>query len=400
MENLKNNEEIKLFQEYLRIPSVHPNIDYEPCIKFLSRQAESLQLPYKIIHFDESLKTPIFIASWIGSNPELPSILVNSHMDVVPVFEDKWTHPPFAADIDAEGRIFARGAQDCKCVGMQYFAAIRSLKKSNIQIKRTLHVLFVPDEETSGEYGMYKFSRSKDFRDLNVGFALDEGSAADNDEFVAYYAERSIWQINFKFNGPAGHGSILMDNTSGEKLANFLNKIISFRSAETKRLKTNSDLKGGDVTSINLTMLKGGVLPNIIPNQLEACFDIRIAVDVDLKEFEQLLQKWCAEVGGDIEWEWIFRCDTAPPTKVDQTNPFWVAIQHTFNKMNLVLEAHVCMGGTDIQFLRELGVPSIGFSPMNNTPKLIHDHDENIKADIYLRGIEIYSQILKELLNL
>lgn len=130
----------------------------------------------------------------MGTNPELPSILVNSHMDVVPVFEDKWTHPPFAADMDSEGRIFARGAQDCKCIGVQYLAAIRSLKRSKIQLKRTLHVLFVPDEETSGENGMLKFSRSKQFRDLNVGFALDEGCATENDKFVAYYAERSIWR--------------------------------------------------------------------------------------------------------------------------------------------------------------------------------------------------------------
>lgn len=28
MTNWENNEEIKIFREYLKIPSVHPNIDY------------------------------------------------------------------------------------------------------------------------------------------------------------------------------------------------------------------------------------------------------------------------------------------------------------------------------------------------------------------------------------
>ena len=65
-------------------------------------------------------------------------------MDVVPVFEDKWTHPPFGADIDSEGRIFARGSQDMKCVGVQYLAAIRALKKNGVTLKRTIHVMFVP----------------------------------------------------------------------------------------------------------------------------------------------------------------------------------------------------------------------------------------------------------------
>ncbi|XP_065363422.1 aminoacylase-1-like [Calliphora vicina] len=400
MDSWKDNEEIKLFQEYLRIPSVHPNVDYEPCIKFLIKQAESLQLPYKIHHVGGNLKTPLFIASWIGANPELPTILVNSHMDVVPVFVDKWTHSPFGADIDVEGRIFARGSQDCKCIGMQYFAAIRSLKKSNIQIKRTLHVMFVPDEEIGGEYGMQTFSKTKDFRDLNVGFALDEGSATDDEKFVAHYAERSIWQINFIFNGSAGHGSLFLKNTAGEKLVHFLNKVATFRSAEVKRMEADPTLKMGDVTSINLTIIKGGVQSNVVPSQLEACFDMRIAVDEDLKKFEKLLQKWCCEAGGDIEWEWIFRCDTAPPTKVDQTNPYWCGMQKVFNKMNLVLEAHVFTGGTDSQFLRDIGIPSLGFSPMNNTPTLMHDHDEYLKADVYLHGIEIYKEILKELLNM
>lgn len=65
-------------------------------------------------------------------------------MDVVPVFEDKWSHPPFRADIDSEGRIYARGSQDMKCVGVQYLAAIRALKKEGLSFKRTLHIIFVP----------------------------------------------------------------------------------------------------------------------------------------------------------------------------------------------------------------------------------------------------------------
>lgn len=82
--------------------------------------------------------------TWQGTEPTLPSIVLNSHMDVVPVFEDKWTHPPFSAHIDAEGRIFARGSQDMKCVGVQYLAAIRALKKDGVTLKRTLHIMFVP----------------------------------------------------------------------------------------------------------------------------------------------------------------------------------------------------------------------------------------------------------------
>jgi len=29
---------------------------------------------------------PVFVMTWEGKNPSLPSLLLNSHMDVVPVF--------------------------------------------------------------------------------------------------------------------------------------------------------------------------------------------------------------------------------------------------------------------------------------------------------------------------
>lgn len=37
---------------------------------------------------------------------------------------------------------------------------------------------------------------------------------------------------------------------------------------------------------------------------------------------------------------------------------------------------------------------------MNNTPILLHDNDEFLKADIYLRGIEIYKKIISSIANL
>lgn len=57
-------------------------------------------------------------------------------------------------------------------------------------------------------------------------------------------------------------------------------------------------------------------------------------------------------------------------------------------------------GGTDSRYIRGVGIPAIGFSPMNNTPILLHDNDEFLKADIYLRGIEIYKKIISNIANL
>lgn len=116
--------------------------------------------------------------------------MLNSHMDVVPVDEARWSHPPFAADIDEDGRIFARGSQDMKCTGMQYLAAIRVLKEEGKQLQRTIHVTFVPDEEIGSEFGMKAFVKSVEFRALNIGFSLDESAAYPLNKMLVFYAER------------------------------------------------------------------------------------------------------------------------------------------------------------------------------------------------------------------
>lgn len=103
-----NNEEIQIFREYLRIPTIStPDVDYsktnfkqiilwavgfqycdlirtEPAVEFLKKQAASLDLPVSI-YYAVSEQKPVVVMTWNGSHPELPSIMLNSHMDVVPV---------------------------------------------------------------------------------------------------------------------------------------------------------------------------------------------------------------------------------------------------------------------------------------------------------------------------
>ena len=61
----------------------------------------------------------------ILKDPSLSSIMLNSHMDVVPVFPEHWTYPPFSAHKDEDGNIYGRGTQDMKSVGIQHFEAVR-----------------------------------------------------------------------------------------------------------------------------------------------------------------------------------------------------------------------------------------------------------------------------------
>lgn len=55
-----------------------------------------------------------------------------------------------------------------------------------------LFILFVSDEEIGGQYGMHLFSESKHFKDLNVGFELDESAPHTKpDHLLAFNAEKT-----------------------------------------------------------------------------------------------------------------------------------------------------------------------------------------------------------------
>lgn len=168
----------------------YSNFILDDCVEFLQRQAAALDLPTKIVEVNPG--KPIVIISWKGTDPAEKSIFLNSHMDVVPVYAEKWTFPPFSAHMDEQGRIYARGSQDMKCVGIQFLGVIRALKHEGRRLKRTLHVVFVPDEEIGGILGMKDFVKTDHFKELNCGFGIDEGYASENDTFRLTYGERTM----------------------------------------------------------------------------------------------------------------------------------------------------------------------------------------------------------------
>ena len=72
---------------------------------------------------------PLYLVTWAGTDAAAPSIVLLSHMDVVPVDADKWTKAPWGGEV-IDGNIYGRGAQDMKSVSIQYLEALSQLKSS------------------------------------------------------------------------------------------------------------------------------------------------------------------------------------------------------------------------------------------------------------------------------
>lgn len=342
-------------------------------------------------------KKPVVVITWEGTEPKLPSILLNSHMDVVPVFPEKWTHDPFGAEKDANGNIYARGAQDMKCVGIQYIEAVRRLKEEGVKLRRTIHMSFVPDEEIGGEDGMGKWVTMQEFRDLNIGCALDEGMASVDETYLLFYGERSIWQVHIHCPGTPGHGSLLLPETAGEKVRYVIDSFMDYRAKEKSKLEANPHLSIGDVTTINLTRVKGGVQNNVVPPELIVGFDCRLSPTTDFETFEKWIMEVCANAGKEVYPEYQQKQNAKALTKLDSSNPYWVTFKKECDRLGLKLKEAIFPGGTDSRFVRDLGIPAFGFSPMNKTPVLLHDHDEFLSESTFLTGLEIYTKLIPAL---
>ncbi|XP_004834240.1 aminoacylase-1 isoform X1 [Heterocephalus glaber] len=386
---------VTLFRRYLRIRTVHPEPDYEAAITFLEERGHQLGLSCQKVEVVPGYV--ILVLTWPGTNPTLSSILLNSHMDVVPVFKEHWSHDPFEAFKNPEGYIYARGTQDMKSVSIQYLEAVRRLKDEGHRFPRTIHMTFVPDEEVGGFKGMQAFVQRPEFQSLRVGFALDEGLANPTDAFTVFYSERATWWVRFISTGRPGHGSRFIEDTAAEKLHKVMSSVLAFREKEKQRLQSNPHLKEGAVTCVNLTKIEGGVALNVVPATISADFDFRIAPDVDLEAFEKQLQRWCQEAGEGVTFEFAQKWMEPRVTSTDDADPWWAAFSGICKDMNLTLELEILPAATDSRYIRAAGVPALGFSPMNRTPVLLHDHDERLHEAVFLRGIDIYTRLLPAL---
>ncbi|VDM49434.1 unnamed protein product [Toxocara canis] len=365
---------VKNFREYLRIRTDQPNPDY-----------------WK----------PLIVMTVRGANESLPSLLLYSHTDVVPVVKEMWKFDPFAAVKDSDGKIYGRGTQDMKSVGIQYVEALRRLqKKGKNNFLRDVHLIFSPDEEIGGIDGMEKFVNDESFKKLNVGFALDEGLASEEEAFKVHYGERCPWWIIVKCKGQPGHGSRFIENTAAEKLQRVINNFLSFRDEQKKRLQSNPKLKLGDVISVNLTKVEGGTQVNVVPAELSAWFDVRLPPTVNYDNFEEKIKKWCNDAGPDVTYSFIVHTKINNTTPTTDDDPWWRAFSSVMEEEKCEVSKEIFPASTDSRFLRAKGYKSIGFSPMNKTPTLLHDHNEFITEHVFLRGIEIYEKLITKLADL
>lgn len=93
---------------------------------------------------------------------------------------------------------------------------------------------------------------------------------------------------------------------------------------------------------------------NVVPTSLTAIFDLRLDPSVDHEEFETMIKKWCAEAGSDVTYSFEQKNPKIENTKLDDSNPYWVAFKTACDDLGITLLQGIFPGGTDSRYVREV----------------------------------------------
>ncbi len=173
--NEKERRSIERFQEILRIKTISGS---EKHVGEFERFLPTLRGLYPDVFASVETETVGdfgILIRWAGKDPEKKPVVFMAHQDVVGCEEDKWTHPPFAAEIHG-GAIWARGSVDTKCIISALFESAETLIAEGFRPERDIYFAFGADEEIFGGT-MPKIVERLRSRGVEPWFVLDEGGA-------------------------------------------------------------------------------------------------------------------------------------------------------------------------------------------------------------------------------
>ncbi|HMC40249.1 MAG TPA: M20 family metallopeptidase [Acidimicrobiales bacterium] len=141
-----------------------------------------------------------------GPDPERPTLIVNGHLDVVPVNASAWSHDPFDPQV-VDGRLYGRGTADMKGGIAAAIHALEVLERAGRVPGCNLVFHLVADEERGGRWGTQALLE----QGLIHGDACLVPEPTDLDLCVA---ERGLMQARILVSGRPGHGSRPRDGVS------------------------------------------------------------------------------------------------------------------------------------------------------------------------------------------
>lgn len=424
-----------LLAEYIRIDTSNPPGNEAGAARFLAGvlQAEGIDS-----HIYESAPGRGNLYAKLEGSGGAGAIVLLSHIDVVPVDEDRWSQPPMAGKI-VDGVLYGRGALDAKSVGVIQLLAAVAVKRAGIRLAPDIILLAVADEETGGRLGAGWMVEEHGELFEGAAFVLNEGGF-----IIEGQAEQLIYSVDaaekgpcwFKIiaSGPSGHGSRPAEGSAVVRLVEALAKLNAWsrpvevgpvvagyfaayaaidedHARQFRQLERSlADERFGSWfmshptwaalvrDTLVPTVLEGSRKTNIVPAEATAEIDSRLLPGHRCDDF---LAQVATLVGGDsvrVEPLGV----SFPSSQSPLDSPVVDAIERVAaaDKRTSVVIPGMVSGFTDSHYFREKGIEAYGFVPLVVTKEeldSLHAPDERVRVAELEEGVRRMVALLVKL---
>jgi acetylornithine deacetylase/succinyl-diaminopimelate desuccinylase-like protein len=224
-------EATDLLSKYIQINTTNPPGNEIAAARFLKDKFLAEGIPATT--WEPEPGRGIVAARLHGIGKHNKSIILLSHMDVVPANPRDWEVPPFSGQVK-DGKIWGRGALDDKGPGVLELMAMLALKRSGVLLDRDVVFLATADEEEGGRAGAGWFVDHEADIISDAGYVLNEGGGilvqSDGRKlYTVSVTEKTPLWLKITAEGPAGHAADPPPETAVTRLVRALQKLIEYR---------------------------------------------------------------------------------------------------------------------------------------------------------------------------
>ncbi len=425
---------IEFFRKLVQSDSINPPGNEKNVAVIIEDYLKALGVKTEIFPFGNNRAN---LVAYLNDSFDGKNLLYNGHMDTVPPgSEEDWKYPPLSATIKRKKLIFGRGTTDMKGGLAAMVIALKILKELGVKVEGNLILNAVADEETGGMFGT-GWSVENPLKEIKCDFAIiGEATGLNPLPKAIIVGEKGHLQVKITTNGISGHSgmpamsknAIYMMSEIIEKLDKLeeyipkteppmkfdkLKKLVAVSSPSEeifeRILKEQPDLNGVLQTlttfSKALTMIKGGIKVNVIPDSCEAVLDVRLLPKQKSEHIVEALKKLIeVDVGytvkdktnaisNEIFVELLIVSDSEGSYWSDweestDLNEFYSLVEAIYEKKPFYF---LLPASADAHFLRNEGFcpQTILFGPGRG--RTAHTDDEYIEILDFIRAIKVYT---------
>ena len=295
------------------------------------------------------------------SNPNLTFL---GHTDTVSY--SNWKYAPFKVTIE-NGNLYGLGVCDMKGGISAFLTAITNIDLK--KLKRGIQIVLTFDEEKSFE-GIKLLTNHLNLLSKNI-------LIGEPTDLIPVIGTKGCIEYKITFTGKGTHFSNVVDGVNAIVECNkFINDLLKY-SEELK--KEQNSLFNIPYTTMNIGIINGGSVINIVPDKCELVFDFRT---IDKKQHEIIKDQVLKLVN---KYDAIL-------TEITNVYPSGIKNENIKFYENLTNKKVTCFNYvTEASFLDKSNNIILGPGP--NTS---HEKDEYISIDSYDKTIKIYEKIIRK----